>query len=94
MRGKDIKNVKEGGNNVMSYKTQQYERAEKLIKNTNIFNGDKGCGLFRGKCYPFVLRDNNNNLYKKSKISICKYFSTSKIVWWGGKLTNHSLSSL
>ena len=77
----------------MSYKTQQYERAEKLIKNTNIFNGDKGCGFFRGKCYPFVLNDNNNNLYKKSKISICKYFSTSKIAWWCGKLTNHTLSS-
>ena len=77
----------------MSYKTQQYERAEELIKNTDIFNGDKGCGIFRGKSYPFVLNDNSNNLYKKFKTSICSYFSTNGIAWWGGKLTNHTLSS-
>lgn len=77
----------------MSYKKQQYERAERLIKNTDIFNGDKGSGVFRRTSYPFVLIDKNNNLYKKSKISICNYFNTNKIAWWGGKLTNHTLSS-
>lgn len=77
----------------MSYKKQQYERTEKLIENTDVFNGDKGRGVFRGNKYPFVLNDNNNNLYKKYGKSICSYFDINKIAWWGGKLTNHTLSS-
>lgn len=77
----------------MNYKNQQYDRVEGLIKKNEIFNGDKGWGEFKGKKYKFILQDNFNNLYAECKNSICDYFDKNKISWWGGTLTNHTLSS-
>lgn len=77
----------------MRFKNQQYDRVKNLIENKEIFNGDTGNGDFKGKSYPFILQDNHNNLYMDSRESICDYFNMNKIAWWGGKLTNHTLSS-
>jgi len=81
------------GDEIMSYKNQQYDRVERLIANKIIFNSDIGGGAFRGKSRPFILQNNQNNLYMDSSESICNYFYKNKIAWWGGKLTNHTLSS-
>ncbi len=77
----------------MKNKNIQYCRAENLIKHSNIFNGDAGGGVFRGKSYPFILQDGNNNLFAQSRNAMCDYFKKNRIAWWNGKLTNHTLSS-
>ena len=77
----------------MGFKNNEYLRAESLIKTSHIFNGDLGNGVFREKSYPFTLQESSNNLIAQSKNAICDYFDQNKIVWWNGKLTNHTLSS-
>jgi hypothetical protein len=77
----------------LNFKNRQYHRAENLIKDSNIFNGDKGDGVFKGKPYPFILQDGNNNLFAESRNAINDYFHKNRIAWWNGKLTNHTLSS-
>lgn len=77
----------------MGYKNHQYQRAESLIRNTNLFNGDPGGGIYRGKTYPFILNDNNNNIINQSRKAILEYFNENRIAWWNGRLTNHTLSS-
>lgn len=76
-----------------NFKNTEYLRIEKLIKEDNIFNGDKGQGIFRKKVYPFVLQNADNNLFLESKDDIKNYFKNNHIDWWGGKLPNHTLSS-
>ena len=78
----------------MSFKTEQYLRVEKLIKNGFIFYGDKGNGIFRRNHYPFVLKEADNNLFEPIRYQAKEYFKNNKIAWWGGRLTNHTLSSL
>jgi hypothetical protein len=78
----------------MSYKTEQYSRAEAIVKARNIFGDDAGNGFFRGKNYPFVLQNGINNLYPTLRSEIIEYFMKNKIAWWGGfSPTNHTLSS-
>lgn len=77
----------------IKFKKTQYERAEELIKNSLLFNGDAGGGSFRDNPYPFILRKNINNLYATYANSILDYFNGNRIAWWNGKLTNHVLSS-
>jgi len=78
----------------MSFKQQQYERIRKLIQEEkSVFNQDKGNGLFMGKPRPFVLRNSMNNLYSEIANDSLAYFADNNIVWWSGKLTNHTLSS-
>ena len=84
---------KKEGDATMKYKMMQYIRAEDQMKKGVTFNGDIGNGLFRGKPYPFVLQNSNNNLFAPSSNAICEYFRTNNIAWWNGKLTNHTLSS-
>ncbi|KAF0222997.1 MAG: hypothetical protein FD179_1833 [Erysipelotrichaceae bacterium] len=76
-----------------SFKNHRYLRAEELIRRSSIFNNDIGGGIFKGKPYPFVLHDNNNNLYALSSSEILQYFYKNRIAWWNGRLTNHTLSS-
>jgi hypothetical protein len=77
----------------LNYKTKQYHRAEYLIKNTSLFNGDNGSGIFKGKPYPFILKNNVNNLFQPIVPYVFDYFRNNSIAWWNGKLTNHTLSS-
>ncbi len=77
----------------MSYKNDQYLRVETLIGKRTIFGEDTGGGEFKKKSYSFVLKDYANNLYNPCKKDILDYFEMNKIAWWGGKLTNHTLSS-
>jgi len=77
----------------MGYKETQYKRVEELLNNTNVFYGDKGNGLFKKKNYPFILENNLNNLYEPIREVVLEYFKQNNVAWWGGKLTNHPLSS-
>ncbi|MHC1731944.1 MAG: hypothetical protein AB9888_07965 [Bacteroidales bacterium] len=77
----------------MNFKKTQYLRAETLIKASDIFYGDVGGGVFKGKSYPFILQDENDNLLEQSRYAIRDYFKKNRIAWWNGKLTNHTLSS-
>ncbi len=77
----------------MNFKSTQYQRVQALFGNSNIFGDDKGGGLFRNKCYPFILQSADNNLYKPILQSAKDYFVYNKIAWWGGSITPHPLSS-
>ena len=77
----------------MGFKESEYKRVEDLIKNSNVFYGDKGNGIYRKKNYPFILENNLNNLYEPIRNDVLDYFKQNNIAWWGGKLTNHTLSS-
>lgn len=78
----------------MNYKSQQYNRVKGLISNNKeIFHSDTGEGKYRGQERTFVLKNNDNNLYETCKSQIVEYFDANNITWWGGKLTNHTLSS-
>ena len=77
-----------------TYTYEQRKRAGQLIEAGDVFYGDKGCGYYRGKPYPFVLQDGMNNIYAPIKNEIIEYFSGNGIKWWGGhRPTNHTLSS-
>lgn len=77
----------------MNYKQSQYLRVEQLIKDGIIFNNDPGHGVFKKKSYPFMINDNKNNLVNQYRSDVIDYFSSNRIAWWNGKLTNHPLSS-
>jgi hypothetical protein len=86
--------VSTGASFTMNYYDNQIERAVNLIKNTLIFNGDRGNGVYRKKPRPFVLKDYKNNFYSKIVPDVFDYFSNNKISWWGGhNPTGHTLSS-
>lgn len=76
------------------YKERQYTRQEALIKSSDIFSGNEGKGYFRGKSRPFVLQQGGrNNLYEPIREGVIKYFKENNISWWGGKVSDHTLSS-
>jgi hypothetical protein len=77
----------------MSFRSKQCARVEYLLKNGTVFYGDHGGGTFRGKSYPFVLKNAEHNLYAPVKNDIVHYFKENGITWWNGDLTNHTLSS-
>jgi hypothetical protein len=78
---------------VLSYSSEQRRRVTKLVEEGRIFRGDTGGGLFKRKSYGFVLNDCRNNLYAPVVHDVVEYFEQNAIVWWSGKLTNHTLSS-
>jgi hypothetical protein len=77
----------------MGLKELEYKRVENLISNSKVFYGDKGNGVFKKKNYPFILENNLNNLYEPIRVNVLEYFKQNNVAWWGGKLTNHPLSS-
>lgn len=77
----------------MGFKELEYKRVENLINDSNVFYGDKGNGVFKKKSYPFILDNNINNLYEPIRNEVLEYFEQNNVAWWGGKLTNHPLSS-
>ena len=79
----------------MTYKKQQTQRAEELLRKQAIFYGDGGGGLYRGKTvHPFILQNAESNLYAPVRKAALEYFEVNGIQWWGGKtVTNHPLSS-
>ena len=65
----------------------------KLIADS-FFGNDNGNGYFKGKQYPFILRDGENNLFEPILDSAIQYFADNRISWWGGKKpSGHILSS-
>ena len=79
--------------NSIHFKNKQYCRVAELMKSSHIFNGDTGGGIFKGKAYPFILKNCQNNLYTPVKDDVLDYFKDNHIAWWNGRLTNHTLSS-
>ena len=78
---------------IVNYKNSQYFRVQNLMRDSSIFNEDRGQGVFKKHSYPFILQDENNNLFTPSRQTILDYFKQNKIIWWNGQLTNHPLSS-
>lgn len=78
----------------MNYKDKQYEGQELLIEQGVIFDGVKGGGRFMGKPRPFVLKEEEMNLYAPIRAKVLKYFEENGIDWWRGKRpSGHTLSS-
>lgn len=77
----------------MSFKQKQYDRIIHLLKHEDIFNGDKGNGIFMNASRPFILQNEQNNLYPAIYDDCWDYFKHNSIAWWSGKPTNHPLSS-
>lgn len=76
------------------YKDNECERQQKLIENSDIFNGTPGGGRFIGKERPFVLTNGESNLYSHIRSEAFTYFKENGIGWWGGfKPSGHVLSS-
>jgi len=78
----------------MSYRKDQCKRVETLIARHSVFGEDVGNGCYRGKNYPFILQDSDNNIYTPIRDAVLRYFEENNISWWGGyKPTTHPLSS-
>lgn len=78
----------------MNYRELQYARvADLMVNNADIFNGDTGYGMYFGKERPFILKNSCNNLYCEILEDSQDYFNENGIKWWGGRITNHTLSS-
>ena len=76
------------------YRDSQYERQQRLMQSEDIFLGDRGNGVFKGKVRSFVLQNGMNNLYEPIRMEAIHYFKDNKISWWGGsRPTAHTLSS-
>lgn len=74
------------------YKAER-ARHQELIKG-GFFGMDKGNGFFKGKKYPFIMKDGLNNLYEHIRKVVIQYFKDNGICWWAGsKSTGHVLSS-
>lgn len=79
---------------VSKYRDSQYGRQERLMQSEDIFSGDKGNGVFKGKARSFVLQNGMNNLYEPIRMEAIHYFKDNKISWWGGsRPAAHTLSS-
>ncbi|GHT79738.1 hypothetical protein FACS1894104_4940 [Actinomycetota bacterium] len=77
----------------MTYKTEQQQRSEGLIRE-GFFDGDKGGAVFMGKPRSFVLQDGSHNLYPDIRQDALDYFKQNDVAWWGGSYpTGHVLSS-
>lgn len=74
------------------YMAERTRQTELITK--SFFGEDKGCGCFRRKQYPFILKDGSKNLYDPIREDVVRYFKDNRISWWGGnKPTGHILSS-
>lgn len=74
------------------YNAERQRHLELIAK--SFFGKDKGNGFFKGKQYPFVLRNGGNNLYEPILEDAIQYFKENNISWWGGTTpTGHVLSS-
>jgi hypothetical protein len=58
-----------------NYYNEQAERAISLIKNEQIFNGDRGNGEYRKKLRPFVLRNYKNNFFIPFRLTFWLYMT-------------------
>lgn len=75
------------------YKKEK-EKQVKLLRETPLFNGDKGEGLFNKKSYSHILEDGRNNLYYPIRDEAILYFKENGIAWWNGaEPTGNLLSS-
>lgn len=76
-----------------AYYYHERERQQKLLQES-FFDGVPGNGIFKGKPYPFILKDGMHNLFSDIREDVVTYFSENGIEWWGGKRpTGHVLSS-
>ncbi len=89
----NLEYVMQLNNHLVNYKNSQYVRVQNLMQISSIFNGDMGGGVFKKYSHPFILQDENNNLFAPARKTILDYFKQNKISWWNGQLTNHPLSS-
>ena len=81
-------------NNYKDYKEQQKWRQAELLQKSNLFDNIEGDGTYRGKVYPYILKEGAANLYSPIREGALQYFSENKIQWWGGKMpTGNTLSS-
>jgi hypothetical protein len=62
-----------------------------LIYKDDVFNKNRGNGMFMGKPRPIILKNEQNNLYSEILKDCMDYFRYNNITWWKGKLTNHLL---
>lgn len=82
-------------------KTRVFYESEKIRQTELIHDGffgefECGNGEFRGKPYPFVLRQRGSytNLYEPIRVEALSYFRHNNIDWWAGSSpTGHLLSS-
>jgi hypothetical protein len=74
---------------------RERERVCALIADDRLmFDGAAGGRTFMGAPRPFVLVEQDRNLYSPIRSDALSYFSSNHIAWWGGKkVTGHTLSS-
>ena len=73
-----------------NYKERQKQHQVKFILTSKL----EGDGTYRGKVYPYILKEGAANLYSPIREGALQYFRENKIQWWGGKMpTGNTLSS-
>jgi len=80
-------------NKKLTYQESERERAINLIKNTNLFNGEKSGGFINGKERDFSLKDWKQNLWDKIRDDSMTYFNKNGIDWHIFARKGHILSS-
>jgi len=77
-----------------NFQKLEREKQLELLKNTDVFENEKGGGKFIGKNREFVLLDGDKNLYAHIRENAKAYFEENGISWWqGNKPNGHILSS-
>ena len=85
----------------MAYKELQYDRQEAVLKShPELFEHDKGYGVFQGEKRSFAVENGLHNLFEPIRSKAIQYFKENKISWWKGDdnegvkgPTTHMLSS-
>lgn len=67
----------------MAYKKTQYSRQELALKeHPELFDKDKGSGVFAGFERSFALENGEHNLFEPIRIPALRYFVENRISWW------------
>ena len=79
-----------------SFKELLKDHQNALIKAEDIFDKAEGGGIFKDKCYSYILKKGYeyHNLFPGIRDCVKHYFKENKISFWGGKtITSNTLSS-
>jgi len=69
---------------------------ERIIAMRDTLFRDEGGGYYKGKAYPFVLKNPRLNLWDGIREDVFQYFESNQVAWWGegkNQVTGHLLSS-
>ncbi len=77
-----------------NFKSLERYKQLALMTQSDVFESDPGNGRFGSRCWPFVLKHGERNLYRPIREDVQEYFRANGISWWKGLgPSGHVLSS-